>query len=47
MRLAAPILILALAACTDAKPPQTGDLPSQRDVMVETQIAARGITVGR
>ncbi len=38
------LLCFALAACTDAKPPQTGDLASQRDVMVETQIAARGIT---
>jgi protein-L-isoaspartate(D-aspartate) O-methyltransferase len=37
-------LLLAAAACSDAKPPQTGDLSAQRETMVETQIAARGIS---
>jgi len=37
------LLFLVLAACSDAKPPQTGDLSTQRETMVETQIAARGI----
>jgi len=38
------LLFLVLAACSDAKQPQTGDLSAQRETMVETQIAARGIT---
>lgn len=35
---------LTLAACSDAKPPQAGDLATQRAAMVEQQIADRGIT---
>jgi protein-L-isoaspartate(D-aspartate) O-methyltransferase len=35
---------LLLAACTDAKPPAAGDLSSERQTMVEQQIAARGIS---
>ena len=35
---------LVLAACSDAKPPATGDLTAQRNAMVEQQIAARGIS---
>jgi protein-L-isoaspartate(D-aspartate) O-methyltransferase len=38
------LCLVALAACTDAKPPQTGDLASQREAMVEQHIAARGIS---
>jgi protein-L-isoaspartate(D-aspartate) O-methyltransferase len=38
------LLCLALAACTDAKPPQTGDLAAQREAMVGQQIAGRGIS---
>lgn len=38
------LLCLALAACTDAKPPQTADLAAQREAMVEQQIAGRGIS---
>jgi protein-L-isoaspartate(D-aspartate) O-methyltransferase len=38
------LFCLGLAACTDARPPHTGDLESQRAAMVERQIAARGIT---
>jgi protein-L-isoaspartate(D-aspartate) O-methyltransferase len=38
------LFCLALAACTDAKPPLAADLSTQREAMVETQIAARGIT---
>ena len=37
-------LFLALAACSDAQPPATGDLTAQRLAMVDQQIAARGIT---
>lgn len=33
-----------LAACSDAKPPVSADLTAQRHQMVESQIAARGIT---
>ena len=40
-----PILcLLFVAACTDAKPPATGDLTAQRNAMVDQQIEARGIT---
>jgi protein-L-isoaspartate(D-aspartate) O-methyltransferase len=39
-----PILCLLLASCTDAKPPQAGDLATQREAMVATQIEARGIS---
>jgi protein-L-isoaspartate(D-aspartate) O-methyltransferase len=36
---------LLLASCTDAKPPAaSSDLTNERQTMVETQIAARGIT---
>lgn len=35
-------LILVLAGCSDAKPP-TGDLAERRQIMVERQIADRGI----
>ena len=35
---------LVLAACSDAKPPATGDLTAQRNAMVEQQIAARDIS---
>jgi len=38
------LFCLALAACTDAKPPRPGDLATQREAMVATQIEARGIT---
>jgi protein-L-isoaspartate(D-aspartate) O-methyltransferase len=40
-----PILCLLLASCTDAKPPAaSSDLTNERQTMVETQIAARGIS---
>ncbi len=40
-----PILcLLFITACTDAKPPATGDLTAQRNAMVDQQIEARGIT---
>ena len=35
---------LILAACSDAKPPATGDLTAQRHTMVDQQIAARGVS---
>lgn len=38
------LVFLGVVACSDAEPPQTGDLTAQRETMVETQIAARGIT---
>jgi protein-L-isoaspartate(D-aspartate) O-methyltransferase len=41
---AACLLFLALAACSDAKPPAAGDLTAQRYAMVDEQIAARGIS---
>ena len=34
---------LALASCSEAKPPALKDLAAQREAMVATQIAARGI----
>ena len=37
------LVFLCVVACSDAKPPKTGDLTAQRETMVETQIAARGI----
>ena len=37
------LVFLGVVACSDAKPPKTGDLTAQRETMVETQIAARGI----
>ena len=37
-------LFLALAACSDAKPPAPGDLTAQRQAMVDQQIAARGVS---
>ena len=37
------LLFLVVVACSDAKPPQAGDLGAQRAAMVERQIAARGI----
>lgn len=40
-----PILcLLFITACTDTKPPATGDLTAQRNAMVDQQIEARGIT---
>jgi protein-L-isoaspartate(D-aspartate) O-methyltransferase len=38
------LFCLLLASCTDAKPPASTDLAAQRQAMVETQIAARGIS---
>jgi len=37
-------LLFSLAACTEAKPPATSDLTTQRLAMVDQQIAGRGIT---
>ena len=38
------LFFLFVVACSDAKPPQTGDLTTHRENMVERQIAARGIS---
>jgi protein-L-isoaspartate(D-aspartate) O-methyltransferase len=38
------LLCFFCASCTDAKPPASTDLAAQRQAMVETQIAARGIS---
>ena len=38
------LLTVLLPACSEAKPPQAGDLAAQRNTMVEQQIAARGVS---
>jgi protein-L-isoaspartate(D-aspartate) O-methyltransferase len=38
------LLAVLLPACSEAKPPQAGDLAAQRNTMVEQQIAARGVS---
>jgi protein-L-isoaspartate(D-aspartate) O-methyltransferase len=38
------LAFLLLAACSDARPPATGDLTAQRQAMVDQQIAALGVS---
>jgi len=38
------LLAVLLPACPEAKPPPSSDLTTQRQIMVDQQIAARGIT---